>query len=278
MHLERRVVDWLVSRAMRQRHDRIRTSLPDLSNRSPFCANTIFNASTGAVHFYPKRQKVLILGAGASRAGAPLDDPDYEVWSCNDLASICVDSEGRFRADRWFELHPQDDVVRWRRRPDFWEWLATMPIPVYQFGRRDAPQSLEFPIERVIATGRDYFACTFAYQIGLALAEGFHTIALWGVDLSSAREATVERATVEWWVGYAQGRGITIEWPPWDWRIRAGNHPFRYGTQEAECEAERALVYDWIRDGYAPTIPRFLLANRPPWTLAEWWRWRVSQS
>lgn len=271
------LVDWLVACDQRRRHDRLRAALPGLSQRSPFCTTvSVEDVDRGTVLADPQLDKVLILGGGSSRCWAPLDDPTYEVWSCNDLAGRCVDSLGRFRGDRWFELHPRDPVVEWRRRSDFWDWLATMPIPLYQFGRRDGPQSLEYPLARVIGVGRDYFGCTFAYQIGLAIAEGFHTIALYGVDLSTAREATVERATVEWWIGFAEGQGIRVEWPPAEGgTIRCGSHPFRYGHPD-HCEDERALVYDWIRDRYAPTIPDFLLSNRPPHTLAEWWRWRRS--
>lgn len=279
MQLERQIVDRLVRRRLRKRHAYRLAGLPDMAERSPHCANvTVDDADKGIVRVSVPRSKVLILGGGRTRQYAPLDDPAYEVWSCNDLASICVDSDGLFRADRWFELHPRDPVVEWRRRPDFWEWLATVPVPVYQFGRCDNPLSVEFPIDRVIAAGRDYFACTFAYQIGLAKAEGFTTIALYGADLLTAREATVERATVEWWLGFAEGSGITIELPASGPSIRTGSHPARYGTTNPECDLERETVYRWIEREYQHTIPSFLLGNRPPWTLAEYWRWRRAGS
>ena len=275
--MTRGLVSWLVARDVRRRTDRIRAALPALDTRSPYCTTVrVEDVARGHVSVEPQRQKVLIVGGGVSRYWAPLDDPTYEVWCCNDLASICVDSLGRFRADRWFELHVRDAAVEWRRRADFWEWLSTMPVPLYQFSRRDSAQSLEYPLETVIRAGRDYFGCTFAYQIGLAIAEGFDTIALYGVDLGTAREATVERATVEWWAGYAEGQGLTIEWPPCTREmIRCGHHPYRYGHPD-HCEDERALVYDWIRDRYQPTLSPFLLGNRPPQTLRDWWRWRQS--
>lgn len=273
--VERRIVDELVAYEMFQRHQWQKARQPDLLDRSPHsCRVDVVNADDGVVRVLPSRRKaVLILGGGSSRHGAPLDDPRYEVWSCNDLAPYAVDSEGRFRADRWFEIHPKDPVVQWRRRPDFWAWLATLPIPVYQFARRDNPQSLEFPLQRVIDAGRDYFGCTFCYQIGLAIAEGFKEIALYGVDLETAREATVERGTVEWWAGYAAGQGIRVVWPQFPLTaLRAGNHPYRY-AHPATCELERAMVYDWMRDQYRKTIGSFLLGNRPPRTLREWWAW-----
>ena len=276
MRSERALVDRLVAWELSHRHERLRATLPDLTPRSPYCTTvSVINAERGQVRAMPTREKVLILGGGPTRVEAPLDDPTYEVWGCNDLSSCCVDSAGLFRADRWFEVHPRDPVVAWRRRSDFWDWLATVPVPVYQFGRRDNAQSVEYPLESVIRVGRDYFGCTFCYQIGLAYLEGFNTIALYGVDLTTAREATVERGTVEWWAGFVQGRGIEVVWPgrltP---AIRAGRHPYRYGSHADICERERAAVYDWIRDQFQPTIASFLIGNRPPETVREWWAWR----
>ena len=272
------LLDRIVAHDLARRHGRLRNALPDLTMRSPWCCKvSVTDAERGRVSVRPRRRRsVLILGGGPTHAVAPLDDPAYEVWCCNDLSAIAVDSERRFRADRWFELHPNDTCVRWRRRSDFWSWLATLPIPVYQFGRRDNTNSIDFPLQRVIRAGRDYFSCTFAYQIGLAIAEGFERIALYGADLLTAREATVERATVEWWLGFAEGQGIEIVMPQvYRGMVRTGNHPLRYAHPET-CELEREGVYNWLRDKYQPTLKGFWVGNRPPRTLREWWAWRTS--
>ena len=268
-HWERLLVDRLV-RWERHRRRRVRPPRPSLIPRSVACADVrVVDADRGIVTCDPQRTSVIILGGGVTARFAPFDDPTCEVWSCNDLASVARDAHGAFRADRWFELHPRDPVVEWRRTEDYWDWLATLPIPLYQFGRRDNPRSVEFPLATAIAAGKDYFACTFAYQLALAVAEGFTRIGLYGVTLGTAREATVERASVEWWTGWAQAKGIEV--------VGATTHPYRY-AYGADCERERASVYTWIRDVYAPTIPAFLIGNRPPWTLAEWWRWRRSRA
>jgi len=71
-----------------------------------------------------------------------------------------------------------------------------------------------YPLERVIdATGgQDYFANTFSFQLALAYAEGFREIGLYGVCLpfGTRREQTVERACVEWWLGWLEGKGVTL--------------------------------------------------------------------
>ena len=245
------------------------------SARSPLCANlTVTDVEAGRVMSLTPRSKVAIVGGGSTAYYAPLDRDDWEIWSCNNLAQVTV-HDGLFRADRWFELHDlEDPAVVYRRSPRFTDWLAHLPIPVYQFGRRDNPRSVEYPLLAAITAGRDYFGCTFAYQISLAMAEGFTTIGLYGADLTTAREATVERATVEWWLGYAQGRGITVALPPAyaEPIVRTGRHPYRYAY---DGEAERATVEQWLLGTYAPTLDTFRRDNRPPRTCRELWRARV---
>ena len=164
--------------------------------------------------------RIALLGAMPSRTLAPLEDPTWEVWSLNRI--LPLDVQGRFRSDRWFELHPwsaQDDA-------DI-AWLRENPVPCYTLDSWPwIPHSVRFPVERIHAAfPRRYYTCTFAFQIALALIEGVQEIGLWGVDLplGSPRERTVERACVEYWLGVAEGRGVTITlpedctmlWRPW---------------------------------------------------------------
>jgi len=75
------------------------------------------------------------------------------------------------------------------------------------------PNAVLYPLKAIMALGyREYFSCTFAYQIALAIYEGYTEIGLYGIELfnGSPRERLLERACVEYWIGVAQGRGITI--------------------------------------------------------------------
>ena len=122
------------------------------------------------------------------------------------------------------------------------KWLRSCPVPIYTTEPFPAnPNAVVFPVDALAAQYRDYFTCTFAYQIALALSEGFKEIAVHGLELAigTQREATVERACVDWWLGFAQGKGVTVTIPDGDLVARhfAGRYGFDY-WHEANSVAE----------------------------------------
>jgi hypothetical protein len=167
----------------------------------------------------------------------------------------------RLRVDRWFELHPMrvqpvDDV----------KWLAMCPVPVYLCRDLDReksatvrawpkspdyaplslpamPNAVTYPLaelEEQFKLPAPFWASTFAYQIALAISEGFTGIGLFGLDFGSEREVIFERGNALWWAGLACGRGISLAVPP---RSTLLNHGARYGFQYDE---EVAFCNGWI--------------------------------
>lgn len=191
----------------------------------------------GNLHPIGKRQKVCIYGAGLGRNEAPLDDPEWDVWALNLV--VPRDSQSRLRADMWFDIHQ-----RVAQSDDDMRWLALCPFPLIVpddlvFVN---PKAQRYPIEKIEAVFGGYWACTFAYQIALALVGGYTDIGLYGVELAwgTARERTVEWACVSYWVGRAEERGVTIHLPN---NSTLGCHVGRYGLEyKEECEAVRAYT------------------------------------
>lgn len=183
-------------------------------------------------------ERVLIYAAGLGKTEAPLDDPSWHVWALNLVAPM--DSEDRLRCDLWFDLHQRvaqtDDDMRWIRK-------CPVPIVVPDDLADVSPNAIEFPLYRVLTTFPVApFACTFAYQMALALLAEFDTIGLYGVELAygSERERTVEWACVNWWIGYAEAMGIEILRPQ---NTRLGRHPYLYGIDyQAEIESTKAYL------------------------------------
>lgn len=217
----------------------------------------------GRVICEPRRPYVAIVGAGHGKDEAPLEDSHWEVWGLNVVP--VVDRKGRFRADRWFELHEmhaqsEDDML----------WITQVcPVPIYLPPQEVdcdilLPQHLSpcvrdrdglgwingvetnvvpYPLEEVEALyGGGYWACTFAYQVALAMMEGFERIGIFGAELAygTDRERTVEWANLSYWVGFAEARGIEIHLPA---KSRLGRHTHRYGI---EYDAEKKATEDYL--------------------------------
>ena len=179
---------------------------------------TILDAAAGRVAYSPSRSRVAIIGASGTRAAAPFFDPTWVVWGLNEITQP--------RADAWFEMHPMS--VQSHREL---AWLSVQTAPVYVLDLvPEVPRGVRYPLERVLAEtgGRKYFTCTFAYQIALAIAEGFTEIGLWGVDLDygTTRERLAEKPCVEYWIGVAEGKGIHVTLPE---RASLCTRPYLYG-------------------------------------------------
>jgi hypothetical protein len=197
--------------------------MPHLADLLPLPLSPLNNASV--------RRKVLIYGAGHGRDQALplLSNPEWDVWALNLVAPF--DTHGCLRADHWFDLHQ-----RHAQSPDDLRWIAGCPVPIYLTpDMMDAsPMAVAFPLEKIERAFRSsYWACTFAYQIALAMHLGYSEIALFGVELAygTGRERTVEWANVAYWIGRAQGYGVRIGLPVGS---LLGRHPARYGLEYTE--------------------------------------------
>ena len=145
---------------------------------------------------------------------------------------------------------PSDDLI----------WMNKCPVPLYVADLAKAreygpmPNAVEFPRERLqqeMGVGA-WWACTFAYQIALAIDEGFTKIALLGMEFGSPREWLMERPNVLWWSAYAAGRGIEVVIPR---ESTFMEHPHSYGmeydNEKLWCEMRvDNLMEQW---GYART-------------------------
>ncbi len=199
-----------------------------------------------------RRKKVALIGASQidKDERPPLDDPAWEVWSCNSLWKLCLDQQGRFRADRWFEMHPLSVQTEQERRD-----MEDCPVPLYVLDAPSKQNWIIYPLSAVRQRfgARDHFTCTMTYQLALALLEGYTTIGLWGMELwqGSARERTCELRGLEYWLGIAKGMGVEIVLPAYSCLIQ---HPHLYGydyfDEDADAQGEvsgivKQYVHEW---------------------------------
>lgn len=205
------------------------------------------------------RRKIAICGFAAStRMLAPFDDPEWEVWGLNQLYRHIP------RATRWFDIHGnwREDNVEGTDHPG---WLAQCGIPVYMCEREPSvPTSVRYPLESVIerVTSIDYFTSTVAFMVALAILEidgqveaelagrtldsprgeidvaklramtadaySRREIGIFGIDLIVGTEYEFQKACVEFMLGLAQARGVTIRIPP---QCALLSQRWRYGYQ-----------------------------------------------
>lgn len=189
------------------------------------------------------RKAVAIVGTSMDPRTAPLNDPTVDIWGMNRSHPWFKDAVGRFRADLWFDLHDMS-----AQEQEDMDWFAACPVPVL-LPEADTrfPQTRSFPDIDVllgITGGLDYFACSMSYMVALAMGMGYRHIHIHGCDCVVGRELLVERASLSYWAGYAQGKGhrVTIAGDP-TWRLL--HHPARYGF---DYWTEKNAVHQFARD------------------------------
>lgn len=166
----------------------------------------------------PRRPNVAIVGfAKPHRMEAPFHDPAWEIWSVNDAWGFLPPNS----AHRMFEVH-KPWIYEWelRRSPGHLDWLRAFGEVggrVYLLDERpDMPRAEVYPLTEVMAnlgTFGAYLTSSIAYMIGLAIAEGFEKIGVFGVDMAAESEYADQRPACEFLIGLAQGRGIEVVLP-----------------------------------------------------------------
>ena len=192
------------------------------------------------------REKVAIVGfCTSSRDLAPYNDPTFEIWGLNRGYLFMP------RADRWFDMHGLTILTAQLRRPGHhMQWLNAFKGPVYMHKVfPEVTTSVCYPlaemaemvgpfVHRVGSWGKavngdgssggwswqdktkvrdtndePYLSSSIAYEIALAIYEGFSEIHLYGVDLSTEAEYAWQKPGVEFLLGVAAGKGIKVVLP-----------------------------------------------------------------
>jgi hypothetical protein len=142
-----------------------------------------------------------------------------EIWGINQVADV-------IQCDRVFHMddvlvqearaaaHPKGNIAA------MLEWMKDHQRPVYTSlvssdgrDRSAYPTLVEFPLQDVINNlGYCYFNSTAAFAVAYAVHLGVKKISLFGIDFTYANTHHAEkgRACVEFWLGFAAARGITI--------------------------------------------------------------------
>jgi len=142
------------------------------------------------------------------------EEEGYELWSLP--ASV---PEFNKIVDRCFELHHYSEFRRvgkpqGRSEGAFIKDLKKITCPIYlQEAHPSFPTSVTYPIEDMLGKYRKYFDGTVAYMMALAIdMKDVTEISLYGIDLEK-EEYKNQKPAMEYWVGFAEGRGIKVHIP-----------------------------------------------------------------
>ena len=150
------------------------------------------------------KKLAIVCGSPSSEMLAPFDDTEYEVWVLGNR------SQNYTRFDRIFEIH--DDVTE--HDPRYAEWLVAkgVPIVVGENSPLKGDNVEVFPFaESEKQIGSIYLTSSPAMMLSYAILHGYKHIELYGVDMViDDHEYFWQRPCVEFWVGFAKGRGINV--------------------------------------------------------------------
>jgi len=131
-----------------------------------------------------------------------------EVWAVNYMAAVV-------RCDKAVIMDPLDDAAQIAAFPyGQVEWLKKSQLPIISCKAVEGFNVEVYPIDEVTKffNGFQYFNTSVAYAVALAITQGATEILLFGVDFTykDRHFAEAGRACVEFWLGVAVTRGISI--------------------------------------------------------------------
>lgn len=159
-------------------------------------------------------RKIAILGGAHTIRFAPFDDWSWELWSHASCRDRC-----RRAPDVLFDVHPPELWRNPRKKhwdPGYYEWLKRNHLPIYMQDRyKDVPASIKYPFETMVTEfPRGYMTNQSAYMIALALMGGVTHLGVYGCHYSQESEYAAQRGSMEYWLGFAEGRGVHVLIPP----------------------------------------------------------------
>ena len=159
-------------------------------------------------------RKIGFVGGAKSLHYAPWHDPSWELWAHASCRHLCYRDP-----DLLFDMHPKvlwSDPTKKTWDPHYLKWLAINRVPIMMQERYpEVPASIRYPFEPMITEfPRGYMANHVAYMTALALMEGVTHIGIFGCDYNTNSEYGPQRGSAEYWLGFAEGRGVHVQIAP----------------------------------------------------------------
>jgi hypothetical protein len=180
------------------------------------------------IKFIKKNDTCCIVGFAASWAIAPYDKQasmGIDFWGINELYCYLQETKNETPFAAWFEIHDIKNSPS-KQKPYHQAFLRGCKIPLITQRHWDEyPKSIAYPRKYVKqyfnnSFNRDFDGVGFSdysnqisWMIALAICLGYKKIMVYGVDMASDSEYAFQRASCQFFLGYAAGRGITLNVP-----------------------------------------------------------------
>lgn len=144
--------------------------------------------------------KVIIIGKGRGWDEAPPRGEGYEIWGITQLnlrrpVDLVIDMND-YSGNRWGALETLEATISRNK-------AMHDEIPYVDL--------LSYPFREIVEEfGTDYFSSTVAYAVALAVHRGATEIDLYGVTLEVDSEYRDQKPCVEYWLGFARGKGLKV--------------------------------------------------------------------
>ena len=181
--------------------------------------------------------------AHLSRHLAPYDSRTVEIWGLNEqnTAGYMQTAEGKFRADRWFQMHKKEDWSRTNNPndPNHPDWLRSkhnFPI-VMQEKFEGIPNAEAFPLDEcdqlffknawaikmdgtvvpwLEEYDHGYYSSSFVWMVAYALwqketgVSDWDNIDIYGFHAASQSEYMYQKPSAEFWLSQAMARDVNV--------------------------------------------------------------------
>lgn len=168
------------------------------------------------------KDKVAIVGFAPCWDETPWDDSSFDIWGINELY---IQVRSRYGGDKnfsaWFEIH--NPFSPSRNIPSHHDWMKKWDKPILMQQHYDwIPNSIAIPRDNIV----DYFNQNFvindegasftdysnqiSVMTAMAIMMGYKEIHIYGVDMAQQSEYAWQRASCQFFIGYAAGMGVKV--------------------------------------------------------------------
>jgi len=181
-----------------------------------------------------KNDKCCIIGFAPSWSLAPFNVEGIDFWGLNELYVYLNMHKITQKFNAWFEIHDIKNSPS-KQAPKHQEFLKTCGIPlITQKHWNDYPTSIAYPraeIKKMVNehfildkdhTGFSDYSNQISWMIAMAIYLGYKEIMVYGVDMAQTTEYAFQRASCQFFLGYAAGKGIKVRVPKTCELLKAG--------------------------------------------------------